>query len=395
MWFKNIYPLQLGEGWKITTEELEEALSKQPFMECGSEQRESFGFVSPFGKKSDALTHAVNGCILFKFAHQERLLPASVIREELDNAVEELEAKEGRKIGKREKADLRDEIEFELLPQAFKRTKTLDAYFDLKNRWLIVNTASASQAERVTNWLRRVLGSLPVVPPKTGSSPTSVMTRWLSDESEMPSSFTLGERCELQSVNEEKSKASFKNQELTAEEVQANLTAGKQVSSLQVVWAEKMAFVVNHDLVIKSLKFLDMFEEKMKDADPETHEEKLDIEFALMSGEIGQMLGDLMVAFGGESNQGEIGLNAIGVDESVVRAVFASESAENTTDPLYQEGVSLVRETGDTRISFLQVRLKIGYNRACQMLEDMESAGVVSAMNSDGVREVIGVEVAA
>jgi len=58
-------------------------------------------------------------------------------------------------------------------------------------------------------------------------------------------------------------------------------------------------------------------------------------------------------------------------------------------DPLYDEAVKIVTDTGKASISYVQRRLKVGYNRAARMIEDMEAAGVVSAMQSNGQREVL------
>ena len=58
-------------------------------------------------------------------------------------------------------------------------------------------------------------------------------------------------------------------------------------------------------------------------------------------------------------------------------------------DPLYDQAVSIVTETRKASISYVQRRLKIGYNRAARMVEEMESSGVVSAVQSNGTREVL------
>ncbi|MDH3453189.1 MAG: FtsK/SpoIIIE domain-containing protein, partial [Gammaproteobacteria bacterium] len=59
------------------------------------------------------------------------------------------------------------------------------------------------------------------------------------------------------------------------------------------------------------------------------------------------------------------------------------------SDPLYDDAVAIVTETRKASISYVQRRLKVGYNRAARMLEDMESAGVVSALQPNGSREVL------
>jgi len=63
--------------------------------------------------------------------------------------------------------------------------------------------------------------------------------------------------------------------------------------------------------------------------------------------------------------------------------------SQSESDPLYDQAVAIVTETRRASISGLQRRLKVGYNRAARMVEDMEAAGVVSPVQSNGQREVI------
>ncbi len=58
-------------------------------------------------------------------------------------------------------------------------------------------------------------------------------------------------------------------------------------------------------------------------------------------------------------------------------------------DPLYDQAVQIVIESRKASISYVQRRLKIGYNRAARMVEDMEAAGLVSPVQSNGNREVL------
>jgi S-DNA-T family DNA segregation ATPase FtsK/SpoIIIE len=58
-------------------------------------------------------------------------------------------------------------------------------------------------------------------------------------------------------------------------------------------------------------------------------------------------------------------------------------------DPLYDQAVEIVIKNKRASISLVQRHLRIGYNRAARLLEDMEKAGMVSAMQSNGNREII------
>jgi S-DNA-T family DNA segregation ATPase FtsK/SpoIIIE len=58
-------------------------------------------------------------------------------------------------------------------------------------------------------------------------------------------------------------------------------------------------------------------------------------------------------------------------------------------DPLYDQAVQLILESKKPSISYVQRNLRIGYNRAARIIEDMEKAGLVSPMQSNGNREVI------
>ncbi|MDC1286971.1 DNA translocase FtsK 4TM domain-containing protein [Gammaproteobacteria bacterium] len=67
----------------------------------------------------------------------------------------------------------------------------------------------------------------------------------------------------------------------------------------------------------------------------------------------------------------------------------ARDANGDEVDPLYDEAVAVVTETRKASISYVQRRLKIGYNRAARMIEEMESSGVVSMVQSNGSREVL------
>ena len=75
----------------------------------------------------------------------------------------------------------------------------------------------------------------------------------------------------------------------------------------------------------------------------------------------------------------------------VVPGFSASDEGQEDgeSDPLYDEAVAFVLETRKASISSVQRKLRVGYNRAARLIEQMEASGVVSAMGSNGSREVL------
>ncbi|MCH9663734.1 MAG: DNA translocase FtsK 4TM domain-containing protein [Gammaproteobacteria bacterium] len=76
--------------------------------------------------------------------------------------------------------------------------------------------------------------------------------------------------------------------------------------------------------------------------------------------------------------------------EAVAGNAADMDAGDDNDDSTYEQAVKIVRESGRASISYLQRRLRIGYNRSATLLERMEEAGIVSALQSGGSREVLG-----
>lgn len=77
------------------------------------------------------------------------------------------------------------------------------------------------------------------------------------------------------------------------------------------------------------------------------------------------------------------------VNTNIVEESNIKSDTTGELDPLYDEAVEVVVSSGRASISSLQRRMRIGYNRAARIIEDMEAAGVVSSMNASGNRQVL------
>ena len=78
----------------------------------------------------------------------------------------------------------------------------------------------------------------------------------------------------------------------------SELDAGKFVSHIELVWDDKIRFILTENLQIKRLKFLDIMTDDFDKQGYETQAEKIDAEFAIMIGEVTLLLDELMKELG-------------------------------------------------------------------------------------------------
>lgn len=297
MWFKNLRVYTFAKPLAQSFDEVETALADKSFEPCGSMEKARLGWVSPLGREGEMLSHAQGNYLMLCCQKQERLLPAAVINEATDEKVAELEERQGRKIYRKEKRQIRDDVFVTLLPRAFTRNQQTFAYISLADNLLIVNSGSAPKAEELLTLLRDTLGSLPVEIPTTSRAPADVMTRWLREQ-HGSDNFVIDEECELFNPIDGSNVVRCKGQDLFSEEIQTHLGAGKQVKSLGVTWNSAVSCVISEDLAVKRVKFVGMNEERDQ-GEAESEIEKFDQEFAVMTLQLSGFFTDFFAAFGG------------------------------------------------------------------------------------------------
>jgi len=301
MWFKNINIYRLNSDFAVDPD-LEQKLLPMAFSPCGSHELSTYGWTSPLGKSSEQLVHSSNGFLMLCGQKEERVLPTMVVNEMTQEKILEAEQQQGRKLGKKERIAIKDELIFELLPRAFTfQTKTY-AYIDPKGGWLVVDAASANKAEDLLSSLRKCLGSLPATPINriTLNRPVSVMTGWLDDEAPAPDDITLDDECELRAPEEEGGIIRCKRHDLSLPEIKNHLDSGKHVFKLAVTWADRLSFVIDDELAIKRLKFLDLIQDQVAETETESEADRFDVDFSIMSLELANFLPRLVELFGGE-----------------------------------------------------------------------------------------------
>jgi recombination associated protein RdgC len=302
MWFKNIRAYRLTSPFDLSPEQLAEQMQSALFRPCAKSQASSQGWVPPLGEETEALTHAAAGRILICMRREEKILPASVVREQVADRVREIEREEARKVYRKEKLRLKDEITQDCLPRAFSRSSTVHAYIDPQANWLFVDSTSATRAEELVTLLRECIGTLPLLLPRVNQSPAAAMTGWVLHRN-LPEDFALQQDCEMKDPGEDGGVVRCKGIELAGEETDIHLQAGKQVVKLAVQWDEKVSLILAEDLCLRRLRFVDELvaeNDDLAEGDPLA---RMDADFLLMSDVVTELQDRVITLFGGESSE--------------------------------------------------------------------------------------------
>jgi recombination associated protein RdgC len=299
MWFKNLKIYRFSKTFSFNSDELDNQLAEKAFQPCGSLQPSSFGWVSPLGNEGSLLHHTIGNTTMVCARLEEKILPASVVNELLDEKLDAIQTESGRRPVGKYKQSIKDDLIQELLPKAFTRSRKTCAYLDLTHQFLIVDAASNNKAEELLQLLRQNLGSLPVVPLKTKTPPATLMTQWLKGDNQFDD-FLIKDECELREADDEGAIIRCQRQDLSSHEIQIHLDAGKQVTKLAINWNDQLDCILQDDLTIKRLKFADEILEQAADEGSEDAASQFDADFSLMSGELARFIPRLIEVLGGE-----------------------------------------------------------------------------------------------
>ena len=294
MWFKNLYLYRLPGNWAVDAGQLEEQLARLTLQACSATDPRSIGWVAP--RDAGALIHSVNQQWLLALGVEEKLLPASIVKRFASDKAKDIEEAEGRRIGRKEMREIQEEMTLELLPRAFIRSRRTHAWIDRGNGWLVIDSSSPAKAEEFLEQLHKSVDDVPTKALKVAQSPSAAMTAWVA-AGEPPAGFTLDQDLELRSA--EKATVRYVKHTLEGEEIRQHIAAGKVVTRLAMTWNDRISFVLDDQLQVKRLAFLDILKEQA-DGQGENEDERFDSDFTLMSGELARLLDDLVAALGGE-----------------------------------------------------------------------------------------------
>lgn len=263
------------------------------FVACGQTQAVSVGWSSPRGGDFDQLFERIgDDCVLLRFTSEAKVLPASVISRAAAVKIKELEERLGRKISRDERYAIRDEITLDMMVKAFTKIAHTSILINEKTGLLIVDTISATRSDEVVALLLRTFSGLELTPLVMDVSPSIRMGAWLLAK-EAPGKFDIDDYCELAATDDSGGVVRYKNHSLAGDDLVKHLRDGMRPAALGMTWDGRISFVLTGEMRVRRIKFLEgVFEtagEEVKD--------RFDGDWAIISGEVGRMLPDLISLF--------------------------------------------------------------------------------------------------
>ncbi|MGX5201070.1 recombination-associated protein RdgC [Aliikangiella sp. IMCC44632] len=291
MWFRNLYLYRLTTPFELSPEVLSERLAEKRFAPCARQAEESVGWVSPIHRSREYLVHAAAGCILICMRREQKVIPASAVKEELEERVHTIQEEFGRKVYSKEKQSLKEDILSKMLPQAFVRSSHITAYIDTKRGYLVLNAGSDTIADTFLELLVETIGSIGAVRLVSEENPAIILNGWL--ENGMPEGWELSGEYEFKDPKDERV-AKFKDNESENNVIGDLLEDGYWVNKLGFRYKGQFKGIITPDLQIKSVKFMDELLAENEDVDGEDELVRFDADFALMTRSLGDFAQDLI-----------------------------------------------------------------------------------------------------
>ena len=295
--FKNLMLFRIDPSWSKTIAQIEAGLAQMRFRACSPTQEKSVGWSEPRGEKHAMLVEAIGGQLILRLTMEAKVLPSSVVKRRTDERVEKIEETTGRKVSRMEKKDLREETLLDLLPKAFTRISNTTVWIDPEARLLVMDVAGQAKADEVVAMLLRSLDGLVITPLQTNESPGSQMAAWLMSH-EAPGRFNVDRECELKATDDSEGVVRYSKHTLNIEDVRKHIQSGKMVTKLALTWNGRVSLVINDSMQIKKLKFLEGVLDGPDSAGKD--EDRFDSDVAIVSGELRQLIPELIEALGGE-----------------------------------------------------------------------------------------------
>ena len=271
-------------NFPTTSDELAEKLAPFTFVPCLPTLPITQGWVTPIQEEDAPLVHNIPGYWIICMQFEEKVLPATVVRQELNDTIKDIEKSQGRRVRQKEKYALKDEITHTLLPRAFSKLTRVYAYLDIKNNYLVIDS------------LKHAIGSIQLSMPNI-KNPMPIMTQWLAHNSPPPFISIDDKQGVLQHFNQQQSMVRCQHQDWFANSMQSLVKEGYQVKQLALLWREQVSFVLHDDFSFRHIRLNDEVLEVTKDHHTTADTQPSDVDYILVLNTLSALFKELLELF--------------------------------------------------------------------------------------------------
>lgn len=299
MLVKNVfwYFIDAQSSSELSSFSLNAAAAEKPFRACAKAAMQSMGFVNPVTQQADGhYIHAASGAFLLAVKEERKVLPAKAVNQQLALKMAAISEKEGRQLGSKERAELKDELIFSMLGQAFTVSDITYVIIDKQSNNLLIAANSNAAADAIAALLKASLTDFKFSVAQTEHEPQTVMTNWLLEQDALD--FELHEQCELKADDETKAVVRLLRHDLNSAEIESHLRLGKKVVKLGLKYREQVQFLLDENMVLRRIKWLEELLEQQADTDDA--QAAFDADFVLVVETMRHLLAVILESFGGK-----------------------------------------------------------------------------------------------
>lgn len=414
--FKSITAFKIGDRatkLALLNPDLADLLEEHGAPPPSSTQWCCYGFSKPSCFGSSFAFDGAMGARVLCVRRSERILPGTVIKQELAAKVKRIEEKEGRRCHRKEIASLKDDVIAALLPKAF--IKNTDYKVLIAGDYVMFDCTSVKMVdEMVATLMYVIVGNGLVDTLRLQLVQGRDVAKWLKsialdDQEDLDGNIVSNFQHLDSAVLKGDGVVRLKDLEFDTDVGAAALASSMHFQELAVGWGAEPGEVdlhccINDNLLVKRLKFSDVLLKQAKEDSDEDEVSYFDATVAIAAGLLVKMFDNILEAVGVEDEDDEEtgweGLDVLGAAikartealKDVTVTITGNDVPEgdgSERDGFYPQAKQHVIETQTASISALQRKLRIGYNRAAALIETLEWNGVVSEPDASGVRTVL------
>ncbi len=264
MWFKNarFYTVDFSELADIFRDEklLCDAVESTAFRPCTAQEVSTIGFVPVFGGETP-YHFSCGHNHFFKLQEETKLLPASVVNNQLNELIASKELELKRQLRKNERDALKSAVINQLLSRAFATRRDLIIWCNPEAKLCAISASSAKRAEKALAMMREAFSTFPAKLLEPHCLVEDRLTSWIREGKSAPL-FALGNDTTLKSVDDDGGTIKISREDLTSEEIGVHVDAGKVVTELQLSFDDSLILVLSSDLSCKRMKPTDLYLER-------------------------------------------------------------------------------------------------------------------------------------